>query len=72
MISEEMSVLGINIAKRVFHAMGMDERGKVVLRKRLSRHALMTFIATLPVDTHVGLFLALDGEHAYQHDQHSG
>jgi len=26
----------------------MDERGKSVLRKRLSRHALIPFIATLP------------------------
>ncbi len=44
----EMSVLGIDIAKRVFHVVGMDERGKIVLRKRLSRHALIPFIATLP------------------------
>ena len=43
-----MSVLGIDIAKRVFHAVGMDERGKIVLRKRLSRHALMPFLAKLP------------------------
>src|SRR5215468_3823497 len=44
----EMSVLGIDIAKRVFHAVGMDERGKIVFRKRLSRHDLMPFIAKLP------------------------
>ncbi len=44
----EMSVLGIDIAKRVLHVVGMDERGKIVLRKRLSRHALIPFIATLP------------------------
>jgi hypothetical protein len=44
----EMSALGIDIAKRVFHAVGMDERGKLVLRKRLSRHALMPFMAQLP------------------------
>jgi transposase len=44
----EMSVLGIDIAKRVFHVVGMDERGKIVLRKRLSRHALIPFIAALP------------------------
>src|SRR4029434_23471 len=43
-----MSVLGIDIAKRVFHAVGMDERGKIVLRKRLSPHDLMPFIAKLP------------------------
>jgi transposase len=44
----EMSVLGIDSAKRVFHVVGMDERGKIVLRKRLSRHALMPFSAKLP------------------------
>src|SRR2546427_10674929 len=43
-----MSVLGIDIAKRVFHAVGMDERGKIVLRKRLSRHDLMPLLAKLP------------------------
>jgi transposase len=43
-----MSVLGIDIAKRVFHAVGMDERGKIVLRKRLSRHDLIPFLAQLP------------------------
>ena len=42
-----MSVLGIDIAKRVFHAVGMDERGKSVLRKRLSRHDLMPFLAKI-------------------------
>src|SRR6266853_6884211 len=43
-----MSVRGIDIAKRVFHAVGMDERGKIVLRKRLSRHDLIPFMAKLP------------------------
>jgi hypothetical protein len=44
----EMSVLGIDIAKRLFHAVGMDERGTIVFRKRLSRHGLIPFIAKLP------------------------
>src|SRR5438552_14837627 len=44
----EMSVLGIDIAKRVFHVVGMDERGKIVWRKRLSRHDLMPWMAKLP------------------------
>ena len=30
-MKKEMSVLGIDIAKRVLHAVGMDERGKIVL-----------------------------------------
>ena len=40
--------LGIDIAKRVFHAVGMDETGKIILRKRVARHDLMPFIAQLP------------------------
>ena len=44
----EMHVLGIDIAKRVFHVVGMDERGKIVLRKRLSRHDLIPCRAKLP------------------------
>ena len=43
-MKQEMYVLGIDIAKRVFHAVGMDDRGNVVYRKRLSRHDLMPCI----------------------------
>ena len=43
-----MSILGTDIAKRVFPVVGIDEWGQIVLRKRLSRHDLMPFIATLP------------------------
>ena len=43
-----MSVLGIDMAKRVLHAVGMDERGKIVWRTRLSRHDLMPCMAKLP------------------------
>jgi transposase len=48
-----ISVLGIDIAKRVFHAVGMDERGKIVWRKRLSRHDLIPFLTTLLLDSRV-------------------
>jgi transposase len=47
-MKQEMNVLGIDIAKRVFHAVGMDDRGKIVWRKRLSRHDLIPFLAKLP------------------------
>src|SRR6266540_2105934 len=47
-MKQEMHVLGIDIAKRVLHAVGMDDRGKIVYRKRLSRYDLMPFIAKLP------------------------
>lgn len=41
-------VLGIDIAKHVLHAVGLDNTGKIVYRKRLSRHDLMPCIAKLP------------------------
>ena len=46
-MKQEMHVLGIDMAKHVFHAVGMDDRGNVVSRKRLSRHDLMPFLAKL-------------------------
>ena len=47
-MQQEMSVLGIDLAKRVFHAVGMDEKGRIVLRQRLTRHDLIPFLAKLP------------------------
>jgi transposase len=43
-----MSVLGIDIAKQVFHVVGMDDSGHVVLRKRLARSTWLTFMANVP------------------------
>ena len=43
-----MNVLGIAMAKHVFHAVGMDNTGEIVFRKRLSRHDLIPFMAKLP------------------------
>jgi transposase len=48
-MKHEMPVLGIDLAKHVFHAVGMDNTGKIVFRKRLSRHDLIPCIAKLPV-----------------------
>ena len=45
---QKISVLGIDIAKLVFHIVGMDDTGHVVLRKRITRGELLHFIATLP------------------------
>ena len=47
-MAQHMSVLGIDIATQVFHVVGMDDRGHVVLRKRLARRTWLTFIANLP------------------------
>jgi len=46
-MQQHLSVVGIDLAKRVFHVAGMDERGKIVLRKRVTREALLPFIARL-------------------------
>jgi transposase len=47
-MAQTISVLGIDIAKLVFHVVGMDDSGHVVLRKRIARSEVLTFIANLP------------------------
>jgi transposase len=47
-MAQTISVLGIDIAKLVFHVVGMDDSGHVVLRKRIARSELLTFIANVP------------------------
>src|SRR5947209_8544085 len=44
----ELSVVGIDLAKSLFHLVGMDERGKITLRKRLARGEVLPFMAKLP------------------------
>jgi transposase len=44
----DLSVVGIDSAKRIFHLVGMDERGKIILRKRLVRGEVLSFMAKLP------------------------
>ncbi len=39
-----VTTMGIDLAKNVFHVHGVDKRGKVVLQKRLSRRALIEFM----------------------------
>jgi transposase len=40
--------VGIDLAKLVFQVHGVDARGKVVLRKQLKRHQIVTFFAQMP------------------------
>jgi transposase len=47
-MAQKISVLGIDIAKLVFHLVGTDDRGHVILRKRMARRELRHFIAMLP------------------------
>jgi transposase len=46
-MAKKLSVLGIDIAKQVFHLVGLDAHGTIVIRKRLYRAQLMAFIAQL-------------------------
>lgn len=43
-----ITALGIDIAKNVFELHGVNERGKVVLKKSLTRKKLVEFMAQLP------------------------
>jgi transposase len=45
----ELLTLGIDLGKTMFHLVGMDQRGEVVLRKRFSRVQLLHFTANLKV-----------------------
>ena len=47
-MTQQISILGIDIAKLVFHVVGMDHTGHVVLRKRMARSESLPFIANLP------------------------
>src|SRR5919198_2565771 len=47
-MAQKISVIGVDIAKLVFHVVGMNDSGHVVFRKRIARSELLHFIATLP------------------------
>ena len=44
----KIQTVGIDIGKTVFHLGAMDERGKVVVRKRFSRTQLLAYTVNLP------------------------
>src|SRR6266516_5809633 len=41
-------IIGLDIAKHVFHAHGADERGRAIFSKRISRGKLLDFFAAQP------------------------
>jgi transposase len=47
-MAQTISALGLDIATLVFHLVGMDDRGHVVLRKRIARRDLLTLMANVP------------------------
>ena len=44
----QVSVLGLDSAKQLFHAVGMDDAGTVIWRTRWTRNGVMPLIAKLP------------------------
>jgi transposase len=44
----EVTTIGLDIAKHVFHAHGADEQGRAVFSKRISRGKLLDFFAAQP------------------------
>ena len=46
----KLHVLGIDLGKTVFHLVGLDSTGKVVIRKKCSRRQLLVFTANLEVE----------------------
>jgi transposase len=47
-MTQDISAVGIDIAKRVLHVIGMDSRGKIILHKCLQRGEIVSFMAKLP------------------------
>ena len=44
----KIKTLGIDLAKSIFHLYGVDEHGKALMKKQLSRKKLLEFMANLP------------------------
>ncbi|WP_410526013.1 hypothetical protein [Rickettsia endosymbiont of Polydrusus tereticollis] len=44
----EVTTIGIDIAKRIFQIHGVDKNGNTVLKKKLMREQILTFMANLP------------------------
>ena len=45
---EDVAVVGVDLAKSVFQVHGIDAKGQVELRRKLSRSKLLTFFEKLP------------------------
>jgi transposase len=67
-MTQKLRIVGIDIAKNVFHVVGTDERGKILLRKRLLRGDVLAFMRTLPPMT-VGME-ACGGAHYWARQLH--
>jgi len=45
----KITTIGLDLAKNVIQVHGVNEQGKVVLKKQLRRHRVVSFFANLPV-----------------------
>ena len=46
--SRTIATIGIDIGKNTFHLVGLDERGAIVLRQKLSRGQVSARLANMP------------------------
>lgn len=44
----KIAVIGIDLGKNTFHAIGLDKRGKIIFKRKFTRTALDTWFANLP------------------------
>jgi transposase len=58
--------LGLDLGKTSFHAVGFDDEGRVVLRRRFSRPQLLQFVVTLPV-CRIGMEACCGAHHLARH-----
>jgi len=45
---ESIATIGIDLGKNIFHLVGMDARGRIVLRRKVARGQLLQCLANLP------------------------
>ena len=58
----QIAVIGIDIGKNVFHLVGLDKRGAIVLECKLSRGQLDNRLANLPPCL-IGMEACVDAHH---------
>ena len=47
--AETIETIGIDLGKNTFHLIGMDARGRIVLRRKIARGQLQSCLANVPV-----------------------
>ncbi len=51
MTTENLSIIGVDLAKRIFHVHGADSAGRVLFRKKLRRSKVLKFFFDQPCCT---------------------